>query len=58
MGGLRAGPQVDYFGNILADVQGSSFKVRYHGSTEGDVPWRPGPAGLQPQPGSLTPPDC
>jgi hypothetical protein len=46
MGALRAGPQVDLYGNVIADQKGKTFKVHYHGSTEGDVTWRAGPGGV------------
>ncbi len=59
MGAMRTGPQVDYYGNILPDEKGKGFKVRYHGSHEGDVAWAPGAGGTwAAQAGRFKPPEC
>ncbi|MGZ3279104.1 MAG: hypothetical protein ACXU82_07325 [Caulobacteraceae bacterium] len=58
MGALRAGPQVDLYGNVIADQKGKSFKVHYHGSTEGDVTWSAGPDGLFKPSGGVPLPGC
>ena len=47
MGALRIGPQVDLYGNVIAGKKGKAFKVHYHGTTEGDVDWTPGPDGVE-----------
>ena len=58
MGAMRTGPQVDLYGNVIADRKGKSFKVHYHGTTEGDVTWTAGPDGVF-KPTSGTPlPGC
>ena len=58
MGAMRAGPQVDLYGNVIADAKGKSFKVHYHGTTEGDVIWSPGPGGAWKVSGGIPLPDC
>ena len=59
MGALRMGAQVDYYGNILPDVQGQRFKVHYHGSTEGDAMYTAGGAGgVWTQTAQFNLPDC
>jgi hypothetical protein len=58
MGALRAGPQVDLYGNVIADKKGESFKVHYHGSTEGDVAWTAGPDGVFRATGGVPLPGC
>lgn len=58
MGAMRTGPQVDLYGNVIADRKGKTFKVHYHGTTEGDVIWSAGPDGVF-RPASGTPlPGC
>jgi len=58
MGALRAGPQVDLYGNVIADKKGKTFKVHYHGSTEGDVTWTAGPDGVFRASGGVPLPGC
>jgi hypothetical protein len=58
MGALRAGPQVDLYGNVIADAKGRTFKVHYHGSTEGDVTWSAGPDGVFRPAGGVPLPGC
>ena len=58
MGALRAGPQVDLYGNVIADQKGKTFKVHYHGSTEGDVTWRVGADGAFRPTGGVPLPGC
>jgi len=58
MGALRTGPQVDLYGNVIADKKGRSFKVHYHGSTEGDVTWRAGADGVFRPAGGVPLPGC
>ena len=58
MGALRTGPQVDLYGNVIADKTGQSFKVHYHGSTEGDVTWRAGADGVFRPAGGVPLPGC
>lgn len=57
MGAMRTGPQVDYYGNVIADKPGQSFKVHYHGSFEQDVTWAAGPGGWAPT-GNVKLPVC
>ena len=57
MGAMRTGPQVDYYGNVIADKAGQNFKVHYHGSFEQDVTWTPGPNGWAPS-GAVKLPTC
>jgi hypothetical protein len=58
MGALRAGPQVDLYGNVIADKKGQTFKVHYHGSTEGDVTWSAGADGVFRAAGGVPLPGC
>jgi hypothetical protein len=58
MGALRAGPQVDLYGNVIADKKGKTFMVHYHGSTEGDVTWSAGPDGVFKPSGGVPLPGC
>ena len=58
MGALRSGPQVDLYGNVIADKKGKTFKVHYHGSTEGDVTWSAGPDGVFKPSGGVPLPGC
>jgi hypothetical protein len=58
MGALRLGPQVDLYGNVIADAKGRTFKVHYHGTTEGDVIWTPGADGMWRASGGVTLPAC
>ena len=58
MGALRLGPQVDLYGNVIADRKGRRFKVHYHGTTDGDVIWSPGPDGVWKPSGGIPLPDC
>jgi hypothetical protein len=58
MGALRTGPQVDLYGNVIADRKGKTFKVHYHGSTEGDVTWSAGPDGVFRPSGGVPLPGC
>jgi hypothetical protein len=58
MGALRSGPQVDLYGNVIADRKGKTFKVHYHGSTEGDVTWSAGPDGVFRATGGVPLPGC
>lgn len=58
MGALRAGPQVDLYGNVIADKKGKAFKVHYHGTTEGDVQWTRGPDGVFRPTGGVPLPGC
>lgn len=58
MGALRLGPQVDLFGNVIADRQGKAFKAHYHGTTEGEVTWTPGADGMWRASGGVTLPEC
>jgi hypothetical protein len=58
MGALRSGPQVDLYGNVIADKKGKTFKVHYHGSTEGDVTWSAGPDGVFKPSGGIPLPGC
>ena len=58
MGAMRTGPQVDLYGNVIADRKGKSFKVHYHGSTEGDVTWGAGPDGVFRATGGVALPGC
>lgn len=58
MGALRAGPQVDLYGNVIADRKGRTFKVHYHGSTEGDVIWSAGADGVFRATGGVPLPGC
>lgn len=58
MGALRAGPQVDLYGNVIADQKGKAFKVHYHGTTEGDADWTPGPGGVFRPTGGVPLPEC
>jgi hypothetical protein len=58
MGALRAGPQVDLYGNVIADKKGRTFKVHYHGSTEGDVTWSAGKDGVFRASGGVPLPGC
>jgi hypothetical protein len=58
MGALRSGPQVDRYGNVIADKKGKTFKVHYHGSTEGDVTWSAGPDGVFKPSGGIPLPGC
>jgi len=46
MGAMRTGPQVDLYGNVIADRKGKTFKAHYHGTTEGDVTWTAGADGV------------
>jgi hypothetical protein len=58
MGALRPGPQVDLYGNVIADRKGETFKVHYHGSTEGDVTWSAGADGVFRPSGGVPLPGC
>lgn len=58
MGALRTGPQTDLYGNVIADRKGKAFKVHYHGTTEGDVIWTPGPDGVFAPTGGIPLPGC
>jgi hypothetical protein len=58
MGALRAGPQVDLYGNVIADRKGKTFKVHFHGSTEGDVTWSAGKDGVFRASGGVPLPGC
>jgi len=58
MGAMRAGPQVDLYGNVIADRKGQTFKVHYHGSTEGDVTWSAGADGVFKVAGGVPLPGC
>jgi hypothetical protein len=58
MGALRTGPQVDLYGNVIAEKKGETFKVHYHGSTEGDVTWRAGADGVFRPAGGVPLPGC
>ena len=58
MGALRLGPQVDLYGNVIADRRGKSLKAHYHGTTEGDVIWMPGSDGVWKPSGGIPLPDC
>lgn len=58
MGALRTGPQVDLYGNVIADRKGKTFKVHYHGSTEGDVTWSADPDGVFKPSGGVPLPGC
>jgi hypothetical protein len=58
MGALRPGPQVDLYGNVIADQKGKTFKVHYHGSTEGDVTWTAGADGVFRATGGVPLPGC
>ena len=58
MGAMRTGPQVDYYGNVIADNAGQTFKVHYHGSYEQDVTWGPGKDGLWAPLGVVKLPEC
>jgi hypothetical protein len=58
MGAMRTGPQVDHYGNVIADAAGRTFKVHYHGSFEQDVTWGPGAGGLWSPTGAVKLPDC
>jgi hypothetical protein len=58
MGALRTGPQVDLYGNVIADRKGKTFRVHYHGTTEGDVTWSAGPDGVFRPTGGVTLPGC
>ncbi|HEY4028820.1 MAG TPA: hypothetical protein VGM25_00625 [Caulobacteraceae bacterium] len=58
MGALRTGLQVDLYGNVIADKKGKSFKVHYHGSTEGDVTWTAGKDGVFKPTGGVPLPGC
>ncbi len=58
MGALRLGPQVDMYGNVIADKKGKTFKVHYHGTTEGDVTWSPGADGVWRVSGGIPLPEC
>jgi hypothetical protein len=58
MGALRLGPQVDHYGNVIADRKGKTFKVHYHGSTEGDVIWSAGADGVFRPSGGVPLPGC
>jgi hypothetical protein len=58
MGALRTGPQVDLYGNVIADKRGKTFKVHYHGSTEGDVTWSAGQDGVFRASGGVPLPGC
>lgn len=58
MGALRTGPQVDLYGNVIADRKDKTFKVHYHGSTEGDVTWSAGKDGVFRPSGGVPLPGC
>ncbi len=58
MGALRTGPQVDLYGNVIADQKGKAFRVHYHGSTEGDVTWTAGADGVFRPAGGVPLPGC
>jgi hypothetical protein len=58
MGALRTGPQVDLYGNVIADRKGKSFTARYHGTTEGDVTWSAGADGVFRPSGGVPLPGC
>jgi hypothetical protein len=58
MGALRRGLQVDLYGNVIAEKKGKTFKVHYHGSTEGDVTWSAGPGGIFKPSGGVPLPGC
>ena len=58
MGAMRTGPQVDMYGNVIADRKGATFKVHYHGSTEGDVTWSAGTDGVFRASGGVPLPGC
>jgi hypothetical protein len=58
VGALRTGPQVDLYGNVIADRKGKTFKVHYHGSTEGDVTWSAGADGVFRPSGGVPLPGC
>ena len=58
MGALRLGPQVDLYGNVIADRKDKAFKAHYHGTTEGDVIWTPGADGVWRASGGIPLPDC
>jgi hypothetical protein len=58
MGALRLGPQVDLYGNVIADRKGKAFKVHYHGTTEGDVIWTPGADRVWRASGGIPLPEC
>jgi hypothetical protein len=58
MGALRSGPQVDLYGNVIADRKGKTFRVHYHGSTEGDVTWSAGADGVFRPTGGVPLPGC
>jgi hypothetical protein len=58
MGAMRTGPQIDYYGNVIVDNTGHTFKVHYHGSFEQDVTWAPGAGGLWAPTGVVKLPEC
>lgn len=58
MGAMRTGPQVDLYGNVIANRKGKTFKVHYHGSAEGDVNWSAGPDGMFRPTGGAPLPGC
>ena len=58
MGAMRTGPQVDLYGNVIADRTGKSFLVHYHGTTEGDVTWSAGADGVYRPSGGIPLPGC
>ena len=58
MGAMRVGPQVDLYGNILPDAPGKTFKVRYHGSFEGDATYGRSASGVWAAQGAFNLPVC
>jgi hypothetical protein len=58
MGALRTGLQVDLYGNVISGKKGKTFKVHYHGTTEGDVDWTPGKDGVFKPTGGIPLPEC
>jgi hypothetical protein len=58
MGAMRTGPQVDLYGNVIADRKGKSFKVHYHGTTDGDVTWSAAADGVFTPTGGVPLPTC
>ena len=58
MGAMRTGPQVDLYGNVITGDKGKTFKVHYHGTTEGDVTWSAGADGMFRPTGGVPLPGC
>ncbi|MEI9890549.1 MAG: hypothetical protein WDN45_08065 [Caulobacteraceae bacterium] len=58
MGAMRTGPQVDLYGNVISGDKGKTFKVHYHGTTEGDVTWSAGADGTFTPTGGVPLPSC